>query len=71
MDKKVYTELFAYINDKSENAFLDFYENQDKFDKIRKDDNCIFFDNFYEKETAYSLLEKYGFLKVIQKNYQK
>ena len=43
MDKKVYTELFTYINNKFENAFLDFYENQDEFDKICKDENCIFF----------------------------
>ena len=70
-DKKAYTELIAYINNKLENAFLDFYENQNEFDKICKDENCIFFDNFFKKETGYSLLEKYGFLKVIQKNYQK
>ena len=42
-----------------------------EFDKICKDENCIFFDNFFKKETGYSLLEKYGFLKVIQKNCQK
>ena len=70
-DKKAYTELIDYINNKLENVFLDFYENQNEFDKICKDENCIFFDNFFKKETGYSLLEKYGFLKVIQKNYQK
>ena len=70
-DKKAYTELIDYINNKLENAFLDFYENQNEFDKICKDENCIFFDNFFKKETGYSLLEKYGFLKVIQKNCQK
>ena len=70
-DKKAYTELIDYINNKLENAFLDFYENQNEFDKICKDENCIFFDNFFNKETGYSFLEKNGFLKVIQKNYQK
>ena len=40
-DKKAYTELIDYINNKLENAFLDFYENQNEFDKICKDENCI------------------------------
>ena len=43
MDNKVCTELFAYINNKFEDAFLDFYENQNEFNKICKDENYIFF----------------------------
>ena len=49
MDKKVYTELIEYINNKFENAFLDFFKNQNEFDKIYKDENCIFFDNIFKK----------------------
>ena len=67
-DKDAYNELINYINCKVEDAFLDFYENKSEFQKICSDKDCIFFDEFFKRETGFSLLEKNGFLKVIKKN---
>ena len=65
-DKDAYNELINYINCKVEDAFLDFYENKSEFEKICSDKDCIFFDEFFKRETGFSLLEKNGFLKVIR-----
>lgn len=65
-DKDAYNELINYINCKVEDAFLDFYENKNEFEKICSDKDCIFFDEFFKRETGFSLLEKNGFLKVIR-----
>lgn len=65
-DKDAYNELINYINCKVEDAFLDFYENKTEFEKILTDKDCIFFDEFFKRETGFSLLEKNGFLKVIR-----
>jgi len=67
-DKKAYIELINYINCKIEDAFLDFYENKSEFEKICSDKDCIFFDEFFKRETGFSLLEKNGFVKVIRSN---
>ena len=67
-DKDAYNELINYINCKVEDAFLDFYENKSEFQKICSDKDCIFFDEFFKRETGFSLLEKNGFLKVIRNN---
>jgi hypothetical protein len=67
-DKDAYNELINYINCKVEDAFLDFYENKSEFEKICSDKDCIFFDEFFKRETGFSLLEKNGFLKVIKSN---
>ena len=66
-DKEAYQELIFFLNNSLENAFLDFYDNKNEFEKINKDEDCIFYDKFFKKETGISLLEKNGFLKVIQK----
>ena len=67
-DKNVYKELINYLNDTLENAIIDFYENKNEFNKINQDEDCIFYNNFFKKETGISLLEKNGFLKIIKKN---
>ena len=66
-DKEAYQELIFFFNNNLENAFLDFYSNTNEFEKINNDEDCIFYDKFYKKETGISLLEKNGFLKAIQK----
>ena len=66
-DKEAYQELIFFLNNSLENAFLDFYSNTNEFEKINNDEDCIFYDKFYKKETGISLLEKNGFLKAIQK----
>ena len=65
-DKKSYHELLIYFNKKLENAYIDFYDNKNEFDKLRNDKDCIFYDKYFKKETGMSLLEKNGFLKVIK-----
>lgn len=65
-DKKTYHELVIYLNNKLENAYLEFYDNKSEFDKIQSDKDCIFYDKYFKKETGMSLLEKNGFLKVIK-----
>lgn len=67
-DKNVYKELINYLNKTLENALLDFYENKNEFNIIKQDKDCIFYDNFFKKETGISLLEKNGFLEIIKKN---
>jgi len=67
-DLNIYKELINYLNDTLENAIIDFYENKNEFNKINQDEDCIFYDNFFKKETGISLLEKNGFLKIIKKN---
>ena len=66
-DKEAYQELVFFLNNSLENAFLDFYENKNEYERINNDEDCIFYDKFFKKETGISLLEKNGFLKVIQK----
>jgi hypothetical protein len=65
-DKKSYQELIIYFNKKLENAYIEFYDNKNEFDKLQNDKDCIFFDKYFKNETGMSLLEKNGFLKVIK-----
>ena len=65
-DKKSYHELLIYLNNKLENAYIEFYGNKNEFDKLQRDKDCIFYDKYFKKETGMSLLEKNGFLKVIK-----
>jgi len=65
-DKKSYHELLIFFNKRLENAYIEFYDNKNEFDKLRNDKDCIFYDKYFKKETGMSLLEKYGFLKVIK-----
>ena len=65
-DKKSYHELVIYFNNKLENAYIEFYDNKNEFDKLQNDKDCIFYDKYFRKETGMSLLEKNGFLKVIK-----
>ena len=67
-DKNAYKELINYLNKTFENALLDFYEDKNEFNIIKQDKDCIFYDNFFKKETGISLLEKNGFLEIIKKN---
>ena len=66
-DKEAYQELIFFLNSSLENAFLDFYENKKELEKLTNDEDCIFYDKFFKNETGISLLEKKGFLKIIQK----
>ena len=67
IDKNTYKELITFLNDKLEEAIIQFYDDEKEFQKIKSDPKCIYFDKFYKRETGISLLEKYGFLKALKK----
>lgn len=67
-DKISYNQLVHFLNNKLEIAFYDFYNDKAEFDKLRNDVECIFDDKYFQEETGVSLLEKFGFLKVMLNN---
>ena len=67
-DERAYQELITLLNNKLEIAFTNFYEDKIEFKKVSEDEDCIYYDKFFRKETGISLLENNGFLKAIQKN---
>lgn len=67
-DNNAYKELINYLNDTFETAIINFYSDKAEFDKINQDEDCLFYDIFFKKETGVSLLEKNGFLKIIKNN---
>ena len=66
-DIKTYKELIKLLNEKLEKAIIHFYNDEKEFNKINHDSKFIYFDKFYKRETGISLLEKYGFLTVLNK----
>ena len=47
-----------------ENELINFYQENEI---IKNDSRCLFFDAHYKIETNNSLIEKYGFLKILKK----
>ena len=68
IEKIVYKHLINYLNNNLENAYIDFYNDNDEFYNLLSDKDCIFYDKFFKEETGFSLLEKNGFIKVISNN---
>ena len=66
-DKKAYKELIDLLNNKLELVLFKFYDDRNAFKTILEDEDCIFYDKHFKKETGISLLEKNGFLKAIQR----
>ena len=69
-DKIAYKELINFLNEKIENVFINFYDDKKELEKINKDIKYINFDEYYKRETGISLLENYGFLKVLKNKYK-
>ena len=61
-DKIAYEKLIVFLNISLEEAFINFYNDKNQFEKINKDKICVFSDAYFKKETGISLLEKNGFL---------
>ena len=61
-DKIAYEKLIEFLNISLEEAFINFYNDKNQFEKINKDKICVFSDVYFKKETGISLLEKNGFL---------
>ena len=66
-DKDTYKALIKFLNETLEDAIIQFYDDEKEFNKIRNNPKFIILDKFYKRETGISLLEKYGFLKVLKK----
>ena len=64
-NKDVYNNLVSFLNNTLENAFVEFYEDKNEFEKINNDKKCLFFDEYFRKEKGHSLLEKNGFIKAV------
>ena len=69
IDKIAYKELVQFLNEKLENAIIQFYDDEKEYKKINQDQKCIYFDHFYKRDTGISLLEKYGFVKALKKKF--
>ena len=48
-------------------VLVKFYDDRNAFKTILEDEDCIFYDKHFKKETGISLLEKNWFLKAIQR----
>lgn len=48
-----------------------FYRDKSQFNNIKEDTKCLFYDRYYKKETGISLLEKDGFINILDKVNQK
>ena len=66
-DKISYEKLICVLFQTLEEAIEDFYNDKNEFEKISKDQNCLFYDKYFKKKTNISLLEKNGFLKVLKR----
>ena len=70
IDKNKYEELINCLDETLENELVEFYNNKIEFENINKDIKCLIFDKHFKNETGISLLEKNGFIKILNKQYQ-
>ena len=66
-DKKLYSELITFMNSSIEDELITFYNDNKEFENINKDIKCQFFDKNFKDETGISILEKYGFVKILKR----
>ena len=62
-----YDKLINFINFSLEKVIIQFYDDEDEYNKLKNDSKCIKFDSFFKRETGISVLEKYWFIKAIKK----
>ena len=53
--------------DKENHELITFYNDNKEFENINKDTKCQFFDKNFKDETGISILEKYGFVKILKR----
>ena len=70
-DRIAYNEIIHFLNFRLEDVIRQYYDDEKELYKIKNDKKYIFFDKFFQRETGISLLEKYGFLKVLKKSNSK
>lgn len=66
-DKIAYEKLILFLNNSVKEAFISFYNDKNQLEIINKDKICIFFDDYFKKNTGISLLEKNGFIKAMKR----
>ena len=70
MNKQFYLELVNFFNCSVEDELINFYQDKNEYENINKDSKCTFFDKYFQNEMGISLLERYGFIKVLKGLYQ-
>ena len=62
---KPFKALFALINICAvKNAYFDFYDDINEYNKLLNDNLCIFYGEYFKKETGVFFLAKYGLFKI-------
>ena len=67
INKNIYIKLINFINNSVENELINYYDNKIEYNKLINDPLCLFYDKHFKKETGFSLIEKYGFIKILKK----
>ena len=70
-DKIIYKQMMDCLNNKLEDAFIEFYNDKNESKRLQNDNLCIFYDKYFKEETGFSLIEKNGLLKIIFNKNQK
>ena len=47
IDKSAYKELVQFLNEKLEDAIIQFYDDEKECKKMNQDQKCIYFEHFY------------------------
>ena len=65
---EAYENLEEYLNMTIENAIIDYY-NSEEFEKFKANEEIIEYDRAFYQEKKFSILEDFGFLRLIKGNY--
>ena len=65
---QAYDNLVEYLNKTVEEVIIDYY-NSDEFEEFRANEEIIEYDGAFYKEKKFSLLQDYGFLRLIKGHY--
>ena len=65
---QAYNNLVEYLNKTVEEVIIDYY-NSEEFDEFRANEEIIEYDGAFYKEKKFSLLQDYGFLRLIRGHY--
>ena len=68
-DKYIYKELIKFFNSTVEKELIKFYQDEEQFEKLRKDQKCLFYDIYFKKQTGISLLAKNGFIRILRNHF--
>ena len=55
------------MNSSIEDELITFYNDNSEFENTNQDNKCQFFDKNFKNETGISILEKYGYIKILKR----